>query len=92
MTESDIALLGQVVLGYLWQWARSFQRVPNWVSWSVMGLAAVGVYVWITPSIVGDFTASWRAALAGLVSFILAARGAAAGAKEVNVAPKTNSL
>ncbi len=92
MNESDLALLGNAVLGYLWQWARSFQRVPNWVSWTVMGLAAVAVYVWITPSVVTDWTANWRTAVAGCISFILAARGAAAMTKEVKAAPPTNSL
>mgnify|MGYP003596375040 CR=1 FL=1 len=92
MSTQDLALLGQVVLGYVVQWVRSFERVPNWVSWVVLTVASVGIYIWITPTVVQDWQASWRVAIAGCVSFILAARGAAAGAKEVRAAPKTNSL
>ena len=92
MSNSDLALLGTAVLGYIWQWARSFQRVPNWVSWIVMGLAAVAVYVWITPTVVTDWHESWRTAIAACISFILSARGAAAVAKESKSVPPTNSL
>lgn len=92
MTNADLALLGQVVLGYVWQWVRSFARVPNWVSWPVMGLSAIAVYVWITPTVVTDWQANWRFAVAGCVSFILAARGAASTTSEAKAAPQTNSL
>jgi hypothetical protein len=92
MSNTDLALLGQLVLGYVMQWARSFKNVPNWATWAVFVAASIAVYVWITPTVVTDFTGNWRTAVAACVSFILATRGVAATTKEVKAAPPTNSL
>lgn len=92
MGTTELALLGQIVLGYLLQWARGFKNVPNWLGYVIMGVTCVAVYVWITPGSLEAFKADWRAALAAVVSFILATRGGAASAKDAKVAPPTNSL
>ena len=92
MNNTDLALVGQIVLGYVMQWARSFQKVPNWLPWVVIGAAAVATYIWITPSFFSDWTTNWRTALAAIASFILATRGASALAKETKSAPPTNSI
>jgi hypothetical protein len=91
LSNAELALLGQVVLGYAMQWARSFKNIPNWVSWTVMALSCVAIFVWITPGIEKTFFLDWRTAVAMLVSFILAARGGAAVSKETKAAPPTNT-
>lgn len=92
MSHTELALLGQVVLGYATQWLRGLQKVPNWVSYAGLGIASILVYVWISPNAMPDFKADWRAALAGLVSFILASRGGASVSSDTKAAPKTNTL
>lgn len=92
MSHTELALLGQVVLGYVTQWLRGLKNVPNWISWVGLGIASVAVYVWITPSFDADFKADWRAVVAGGVSFLLAARGGASTSSDTKAAPKTNSI
>jgi hypothetical protein len=91
MSNSELYLLGQVVLGYAMQWARSFKNVPNWLSWGLFGIASALVFIWVTPDFFTHFKADWRTVLAALVSFILATRGGAATSKEAKIAPETNS-
>jgi len=91
MSNAELYLIGQVVLGYVMQWARSFKNVPNWVTWGLFGLASIGVFVWVTPDFFTSFKSDWRTVIAALVSFILATRGGAATSKEAKLAPPTNS-
>lgn len=91
MSNPELYLVGQVVLGYVVQWARSFKNVPNWASWGFLGLASVGVFIWVTPDFFTSFKTDWRTVVAALVSFILATRGGAATSKEAKLAPETNS-
>ena len=91
MENAGLYLLVQGGVGLVWQWARGPKRFPNWASWVVFGLAAVGGYVWATPDALGAFRADWRTALFALASFVLAARGAASSSSEARIAPKTNS-
>jgi hypothetical protein len=92
MENAGLALLAQTVVGWMWQWARGPKRLPNWASWAVFGGVAVACFWWATPDALPSFASDWRKAIFMLVSFVLAARGAAATAKEAGVAPKTNSL
>ena len=41
MSNADLALMGQVVLGYVMQWARGFRNIPNWATWAVFIVASV---------------------------------------------------
>jgi hypothetical protein len=92
MTSTELMLMAQAIMGYVWQWTRGLKKVPNWVSWTIFGLSAMLLYVFATPGFEETFAKSWRTALAGMISFLLAARGAASSSSDATVAPKTNSL
>jgi hypothetical protein len=92
MENAGLALFVQAALGWLWQWARAPQRIPGWASWTVFGLAAIAGYGWATYNVVESFQHDWRNALFLMVSFVLAARGAASASSDAKAAPKTNSL
>lgn len=77
------------VLGYGFQWIFGLQKVPNWAVW--VGLCAMSVlaFIWATP----DFgVTDWRTNGLKLFTFVMAARGVGASAKQAKLAPATNSL
>jgi len=92
MSAMELNLLGQAVLGYVWQWLRAIKNIPNWASWAVAAVASAGVYVFVTKGFGEAWQADWRAAVAGMLSFILAARGTASTSSETGIAKPTNSL
>jgi hypothetical protein len=77
------------ILGWLWQWARSPQRVSNRLTWGVFVLGATGLFVWQAgPGLIK--TNPYLLGL-GAYEFIMAARGFAATSKDVKIAPATDS-
>lgn len=93
MTQNELSLLGNAVLGVVTQWLlRGPAKIPTWVAWVFTGAAAILVYVWITPDFDKSIHANWRDAVAGLVAFLLATRGGGATAKDAKLAPASNSL
>jgi hypothetical protein len=91
MENAGLALLIQVGMGYVWQWARGPKKIPGWLSWTVFGIAAAFGWVWATPGAFARFADDWRNALYLMASFMLATRGSASSSADVKVAPKTNS-
>ena len=92
MTVEELRLLGGMVIGFLVQrFARAPKTVPQWVSYAAITVAGVGVYIWITPDISKVFSENWRAALAGLITFLFQIRGQASTSSDVKVAPATDS-
>jgi hypothetical protein len=92
MNNQDYALIAQVLMGYVWQWARGITRIPNWATYSVAGGLAAACYILITPDFGTQFATNWRGAVFGAISFYLASRGGAAVAKDAKAAPPTNSI
>lgn len=88
---NEMSLLAQGIMGYVWQWARSQKKVPNWLSWAAFGGLAVAVWFWVTPTAGVDVSTDWRKALCAVVSFILGVRGAASTSSDTKAAPATNS-
>lgn len=91
MSNAELALSAQLVLGYVMQWARSFKNVPNWVTYAVIGVGALGCFVWATPDFTTQLKADPRTLGAMALSFFLATRGSAATSKDAKAAPPTNS-
>jgi hypothetical protein len=92
MNPQEIQLLGGAVMGFLIQrLARAPKAVPAWVTWAVIVVAGVAVYVWVTPDFDKIFSANWRMAVAGAVGFLLQVRGSASTASDTKVAPATDS-
>jgi hypothetical protein len=92
MTPQEMLLVGSGVMGFLIQrLARAPKSVPAWVTWAVIVVAGVAVYVWATPDFGNIFAANWRMALAGAVGFLLQVRGSASTASDTKVAPATDS-
>ena len=88
---NEFAPVAQIALGYVWQWVRAPKNVPNWVSWGAFAGVSVLLWVWMTDDAGKQLATSWRAAVCQIVSFILAARGAASSSSELKIAPMTNS-
>ena len=82
-----IKLAAMTVLGYVWQLTRANPKFPNWAGWVMFGTACIGGWLWSTPAWdAGD----WRVTVLGLYTFVLAARGAAAGLKDARLAPPSS--
>ena len=92
MHAAELMLIAQAALGYVWQWTRALKKVPNEVGYGVFGVSAVLIYIFATPDFGKTFHESWRTAVAGAFSFLLAARGSASASSDTKVAAKTNSL
>ena len=92
MHGAELMLIAQAVLGYVWQWTRALKKVPNEVGYAVFGVTAVLVYIFATPDFGKTFHASWRTAIAGTFSFLLAARGMAGTSSDTKLAAKTDTL
>lgn len=90
MGTSEYALIGQVALGYAFQWLRGLKNVPNWLVWCGLTATSLGVYLWVTPAV--DLFGNWRGALAGFVSFLLAAKGGGSASADAKTAPRMNSI
>lgn len=85
----------EMVLGYAWQWTRSYKEIPNWIGYMVFGVVSAFGWLWMTPTLIADFQDDWRFALAttvfGLSSTVSAARGYAAMSKDTRIAKPTDS-
>ena len=92
LNNAAIMAAGAVILGYVWQWARGPQKIPNWLTYALAVIVSGGVYAWATPDIVHQFTTDWRYAVLGLWTFFTSSRGFAAMSKDGKAAPQTNSL
>jgi hypothetical protein len=90
MSNAELALSAQVVLGIIMQYARSMKNWPNWLIYLVIAIAAAGCFVWATPDFSTRLHADWRTLGAMALSFFLATRGSAATAKDAKAAPPTN--
>ncbi len=92
MSTQELQLLGGVVIGWLvQQFARAPKSIPAWVSWAGIGLAGVGVYIWVTPDVGKVFAENWRVGVAGLITFLLQIRGSASTSSDVKLAAATDS-
>ena len=92
MGSNELALIGQVVFGYVVAWGlRAPKSVPLWLTWALIGIVGAGVYVWITPAFAEMVRGDWRSVLAGFASFVLSVRGAAGAAKDSKTAPAEDS-
>ena len=89
---NDYSLLAQAALGFLIQHMKGPRVIPNWLSYVALGLSSVGLYWWTDHNATALLHADWRQLLAHVVTFFLAARGAAATSKDAKIAPKTDSL
>lgn len=79
------------VLGVVIQWLKGTKDIPNWVAYTVIGLLATGLYIWMTPGF--SFTATtWRSSVLGWLMFLMAVRGSGSTARDVKIAPATNSI
>ena len=76
-----------VAFGYVAQWIRGFERIPNQWSYVFIGIGGVLVY-WLA---LGGNLAT-REFWWGAFTWMLAARGTASASSEARIAPKTNSL
>lgn len=92
ISSAELMLVAQGVLGYIWQWTRAPKKIPNGVSYAIFGVAAAVAYVYATPTFGDTFQGNWRTAIAGLVSFVMSARGFASGSSDAGLAAKTNTL
>lgn len=88
----EFAWIGQLVMGYLVQWARAKKNYPNWISYALLVVGTVAIYWWMTPDSVAAFHTNWRLVIAQIITFGLAIRGSAAASKDAMVAPPTNSI
>lgn len=86
-----ILLVGTAALGWLWQWARAPKGFPNWLSYTLAGVAAAFLVTWAVPGFEKQFATDWRAALITAVAVLQAMRGSAATSKDVKLAPATDS-
>lgn len=91
-----LGVVVNAVLGYFWQWTRSFKKVPNSFANVVFGIGAALGWYWMTPEADRLLHADWRSGLAqaaaGIIASILAARGSASTFSGTKLAPPTNSL
>ena len=93
MSAPELNLLGQAVMGLIFQWVLfGPKKVPSWLAYGTIAVSGVLVCIWVTPTIAQVFADNWRSGVAIIVSFLLAVRGAAGGAKDARMAPKTDSL
>jgi hypothetical protein len=90
-----IKLATEYLVGYGWQWTRSFKHTPNWVGYTLFGTITIFAWVWMTPDAFVSFASNWRVALANvaisMVSMITGARGAGGTMADTKIAPKTDS-
>ena len=92
MTAEELRLVGGMVIGWLVQkFARAPKAIPSWVSYAAIGVAGVLVYIWITPDVSKVFAENWRAAVAGLITFLFQIRGSASTSSDTKLAPATDS-
>ena len=80
-------LAAAAALGYVTQLVRAVDKIPNWASYALIGVAGSLIYWFFNRTGVGG--EDWGA---GLVMFLLATRGTASTVSEAKMAPKTNSL
>ena len=93
MSTPELTLLGQSVMGLVCQWLLFGPRkIPSWLCYGLIAAIGIAVCVWVTPTIGAVFHENWRAAVAIVVSFLLAVRGAAGSSKDARLAPKTDAL
>lgn len=92
MTPQELQLLGGAVIGWIvQQFTRAPKNIPQWVSYAAIGVAGVLVYIWITPGVEAAFAENWRAAAAGLVTFLFQIRGQASTTSDAKIASATNT-
>ena len=81
-----------MVIGWVvQQFTRAPKTIPQWVSYVAIGIAGVAVYVWVTPDVEKAFQANWRAAAAGLVTFLFQIRGQASTSSDAKLASATDT-
>ncbi len=91
--ESPIGVMAVTALGVVYQWVLfGPKKIPMWVAWGGLVVSAVALWFWSTPNAVAQWQVSWRDTIAGIVLFVLAAKGAGSTAKSAKVAPATNSI
>jgi hypothetical protein len=89
----DITLLAEAVLGVVFQWAAfAPKKVPNYVAWIGLAVSTAALWYWMTPDAQVQLATDWRKAVAAMVSFLLAAKGAGSTAKALGIAPATNTV
>lgn len=71
----EISVIAGLALGWLMQFARSYKSVNNWLVWAGVGVAAAGLWYWMTPDANEIFHASWRNGLAQIIGFAASAGG-----------------
>lgn len=75
-------------MGYFVQWLRAFERIPNAVGHVIIVVAAITLFLMGC-----NCHPVWGPAFfLPLFTFVLSLRGAAAYAKDMKAAPKTDSL
>lgn len=92
VATAALQLFAATALGWVWQWARSPKKFPNWASYTLFGLAGALLWFWATQDAAKLLAADWRVAIFMAVSFIQQARGGAAMSKDANAAPATNTI
>ena len=92
MSTSEIQIVAASLLGWVLQWARAKKNVPQWMSYAGLVLAALALYVWMTPEFLAALQANWRSTVGGFIMFAMAGRGAASASRDTKLAPKTDSL
>lgn len=91
MDPQTMQVTAGIVLGLIVQWAKGPAKLPTWMAYVGIGICATMLYIWMTP----DFTLSattWRGTVAGWLTFLMAARGWGSTARDVKLAPATNSI
>lgn len=94
----DWSPIAATILGALWQWtARAHKGVPSWLGYVLLCMSAITLWLIASPEVDAMLHAprdlnTVRALAASAWMFYLAVRGAAAQAKDVRLAPETNSI
>lgn len=89
--QATMQVTAMAVLGVIVQWLKGVKDIPLWVAYVATGVVATALYIWMTPNF--SLTATtWRGSVAGWLVFLMAVRGSGSTARDVKVAPATNSI